>query len=38
LAALRIGFKKEGVMRDAMVFNNELHDVVVLGVIREEVI
>jgi RimJ/RimL family protein N-acetyltransferase len=38
LAALRIGFKREGTMRDAMVFDNEFHDVVVLGIVREEVI
>jgi len=37
LADLRTGFKKEGILRHAMLFGGEPHDVQVLSVLREEV-
>lgn len=37
LADLRIGFKKEGLLRDAMVFQGEAHNAILLGITREEV-
>jgi len=37
LADLRIGFKKEGLLRNAMTFSGEIHNAIILGITREEV-
>lgn len=37
LVDLRVGFKKEGLLRNAMVFKGELHSAILMGITREEV-